>query len=679
MAKKILSHFFKTFNDNNIDLAEVLKLQRTIVREGVCQLHYSSKVVAAPAMIELNVQNKLDNLKIDVDCARFWEDCFEFGQKYYYVNSQWYRNTLDKKELAFNVVNLAKNIAEKYVVSDLKIDELSNFEIKNIKFQDDFLSYVSERNQTITVDTATRVINKDLKVAEIHSFLILAGISGTGKSRFVREQARCSAVKFGIDEGENFCLIPVRPDWHEPSDLLGYISRIDGIRYVATDFLKFIVKALIASIDSCNQNQITWKSVEKTAPYWLCLDEMNLAPVEQYFADYLAILETRKWLNGHYTCDSILKNTIFEELDEAPLIKLFEVLNISKKEFSFKSFDLFLQNELKEDPYKIYLNDFNAIIKHYKGLNNKSDFNLFELEVLEAQKIIAEYNSNYAKDKNNQFLAWSRSEGSKAGHGGFSAVAGKFVKYCDEVLSSSQVSIHNNLADYILKNGIPLPPNLIVAGTVNMDETTHGFSRKVLDRALSLDFNAFYKNDFDAFFEPTLAPKVLTYSTITQVQITDLSSTVDADGKKTIAFIKAINDKLKNTPFELAYRALNQALLLVAQWGQTTSTDEVENTRLLAAIWDDFLMMKVLPRIEGDDQKIGSGDDSILEQLAKILSGNSDFKVIWGADADDKTRPDLLQDGYDAVLGSKQIPCRSRAKLNWMIERMDRGYTSFWA
>ena len=67
MAKKILSHFFKTFNDNNIDLAEVLKLQRTIVREGVCQLHYSSKVVAAPAMIELNVQNKLDNLKIDVD------------------------------------------------------------------------------------------------------------------------------------------------------------------------------------------------------------------------------------------------------------------------------------------------------------------------------------------------------------------------------------------------------------------------------------------------------------------------------------------------------------------------------------------------------------------------------------------------------------------------------------
>jgi hypothetical protein len=48
-------------------------------------------------------------------------------------------------------------------------------------------------------------------------FLLLAGISGTGKTRFVREQAKTSQ-----QFAETYCLTSVRPDWHEPSDLLGY-------------------------------------------------------------------------------------------------------------------------------------------------------------------------------------------------------------------------------------------------------------------------------------------------------------------------------------------------------------------------------------------------------------------------------------------------------------------------
>ncbi|MFC3333481.1 hypothetical protein ACFOEM_13740 [Paenalcaligenes hominis] len=46
--------------------------------------------------------------------------------------------------------------------------------------------------------------------------------------------------------------------------------------------------------------------------------------------------------------------------------------------------------------------------------------------------------------------------------------------------------------DLFLQEGIGIPFNLIVAGTVNMDETTHGFSRKVIDRALSFDFGDFF-------------------------------------------------------------------------------------------------------------------------------------------------------------------------------------------
>ena len=71
-------------------------------------------------------------------------------------------------------------------------------------------------------------------------FILLSGLSGTGKTRFVKQQAK----RFRKDHS-NYCIVPVRPDWHEPSDLLGYISRLgnNGAEYIVTDFLVFIVAA----------------------------------------------------------------------------------------------------------------------------------------------------------------------------------------------------------------------------------------------------------------------------------------------------------------------------------------------------------------------------------------------------------------------------------------------------
>jgi len=114
-------------------------------------------------------------------------------------------------------------------------------------------------------------------------FILLAGISGTGKTRFVREQAKTSG-----QFTETFCLTSVRPDWHEPSDLLGYISRLNGAaEYVTTDVLQFIAKAWRAIADSgltveaqdCGDlGKRLVVSGERDAlvhvlPYWLCLDE----------------------------------------------------------------------------------------------------------------------------------------------------------------------------------------------------------------------------------------------------------------------------------------------------------------------------------------------------------------------------------------------------------------------
>jgi hypothetical protein len=445
-------------------------------------------------------------------------------------------------------------------------------DIENFKF-DQLVDEVDLANQG--VKEPSPIQNTSLS----KPFLLLAGISGTGKTRFVREQAELTG---SIDE--TYCLTSVRPDWHEPSDLLGYISRLSQQpHYVATDVLRFIVKAWREIIENIkrddNGNTVDWhgKELSEVRPFWLCLDEMNLAPVEQYFADYLSILETRCWndpkklsnsdLNYIYECDPLIKGSIFTSLDSE---------NDS--------------NQLK--PSSLLAKDL--------GFNLEDD-------------------------------------------------------------------LDKDIWDYFLEHGISIPFNLIVAGTVNMDETTHGFSRKVIDRALTFDFGEFFPNDFDAFFEPKSKPNALTYPTLTDGRnLAELESTFDKDGILSIQFLKTMNTVLDNTPFKLAYRALNELLLSVIT---QKPTDEIQ----LQAVWDDFLMCKVLPRIEGDIDKLTKGEatKNILEQLSAELS--QVLAKIWDAEV----RPDLFQTSVDES-SPLTLKCRSKAKLDWMNDQLKNGFTSFW-
>lgn len=123
--------------------------------------------------------------------------------------------------------------------------------------------------------------DKYLVAIQTKPFLLLAGISGTGKSRIVRELAFKSCPSYlrdkdGTSPG-NYCMIEVKPNWHDSSELLGYHSNIAG-KYQFKKFVRFLVKA----------------KMFPDVPFFVCLDEMNLAPVEQYFAEILSILETRK-------------------------------------------------------------------------------------------------------------------------------------------------------------------------------------------------------------------------------------------------------------------------------------------------------------------------------------------------------------------------------------------------
>ena len=84
-------------------------------------------------------------------------------------------------------------------------------------------------------------------------------------------------------------------------------------------------------------------------------------------------------------------------------------------------------------------------------------------------------------------------------------------------------------------------------------------------------------------------------------------------------------------------------------------------------------MTKVLPRIEGDSEKLQDRDDgSLLDKLVAVLSDQ--FNEMWGVD---NVRPDLLRE--DIAGKVLKISCRSKKKINWMQDRLSsNGFTSFW-
>ena len=81
--------------------------------------------------------------------------------------------------------------------------------------------------------------------------------------------------RWTLHSSANFELIQVKPNWHNSMDVIGYLSNIPSPHYVFTPFIEFIVKA--------------WQHPE--VPFFLCLDEMNLAPVEEYFAEFLSAID----------------------------------------------------------------------------------------------------------------------------------------------------------------------------------------------------------------------------------------------------------------------------------------------------------------------------------------------------------------------------------------------------
>lgn len=285
-------------------------------------------------------------------------------------------------------------------------------------------------------------------------FAILSGVSGTGKTRLAELFAEAMT---GHHAGQ-FRLLPVRPDWNDSAALLGYHNLLAN-RYVSTPFLELARRAALPE--------------NRQRAFFVCLDEMNLARVEHYLADYLSALESR----------------------------------------------------------------------------------------------------------------------------------------------AHRIPLHEDVPDLVL------PPNLFVTGTVNVDETTHGFSRKVLDRANTLDFDeppvlagaigskGSARLDEDLGASPAARQTLFLNARAANVgRARERLSRLDsAFPDRALSALQAVNDLLYTHRLHFAYRVRDDVLMFLAnsfdaETGAGLLLPEQETNFTLAL--DLQITQKVLPKLHGPSETL---------------------------------------------------------------------------
>ncbi len=325
-------------------------------------------------------------------------------------------------------------------------------------------------------------------------FVILSGISGTGKTKIVQLFAESLGA---TEENGQFTLIPVRPDWSDGSDLIGY-ENIKG-EFQPGPFTKVLAEA----------NRLE----NRHKPYFVLLDEMNLARVEYYFSDLLSVMESRKIINGDFLSTPVVN---------------------------------------REETGTLYLRD-----------------------------------------------------------------------------------------------------NIYIIGTVNMDETTHPFSPKVLDRANTIEYNDVYINNF-GFLSTIAEPKSVS---ISNEQISGKYLTIkDAfyEQEELILditdWLMEINAILEPTKSHFGYRVRDEVCFYMIY-------NEKEELMDRNNAFDHQLHQKILPRLTGNDLKT----EHALKELFRFCTNHK-----WA-------EQDIKQ-----ILEEARFK-KSAEKLSNMIVKIQHdGFTSFW-
>lgn len=372
---QILQTQYALNQKNNVLSQAIAKAQKLEVEHSEWQ-----HKIALQKKAEETMSKKIERLKAYVESKAEFLKSFEF---------------LDDEDFDFFVGNRS--------ASEQQGEHISFSQALDSNYSD-AVSYIQAYLKERDILYPRYIIENFLTLIRTNDLIVLAGDSGSGKTNLVQSFAKAIG---GVSK-----IIPVKPNWTSSEDLLGYYNPLEK-KYLATPFLEALIEA--------KQNP--------DIPYFICLDEMNLARVEYYFADFLSKLEER---NEQPTIQLYSDDEAAHVLAE--LKGVVSVISNAQEKFSkngIVDFVALMQDE-----------EINAEMKRAFGFSDKDSL----------------------------------------------------IKYHGD--------IRRMLAGVLgTPSSITIPANVRIIGAINIDETTHYLSPKILDRAHVMKFKSPLLTDWDAIFD----------------------------------------------------------------------------------------------------------------------------------------------------------------------------------
>ncbi len=209
---------------------------------------------------------------------------------------------------------------------------------------------------------------------------------------------------------------------------------------------------------------------------------------------------------------------------------------------------------------------------------------------------------------------------------------------------------------------IHLSENVYIVGTVNMDETTFPFSKKVLDRANTIEFsdvNLSLGKEISSTEYTEAVAVDNSYLKCEYMKFYDCYSDNSENIEKVIMLLDRINIALTVVSAQVAYRVRDEISYYVtyAQKFQLLSFDEA---------MDNAFLQKILPRIQGSSLSLRE----VFRELFKIMADSSNFE--------DNELLDQVEDYMKHSTANCRFP-KSAQKVAFMLRRFEEdGYTSYW-
>jgi hypothetical protein len=367
-------------------------------------------------------------------------------------------------------------------------------------------------------------IKNFLTLLKTHDIIVLSGLSGSGKTQIVKAFAEALG---GVAK-----IIPVKPNWTSSDDLIGYYNPLQ-MSFLPTPFTEAIVEAIN------NPNQL----------YFICLDEMNLARAEYYFADFLSKLEERS-----KQPEIELYANHEEELFVSEFSTLLNLIESSTNGKKIRSWQEFLDNE-------------EARKKFFEMLGNTDKESMLQLHSKMKRRLI------------------------------------DILKF---------------------PSTIKIPDNVRFIGAINVDETTHYFSPKILDRIHVVKFEnpLLFEEQVNSWFENTENEKEL----IPVYVQPNLFSQREEFPKVNNTELSAVTEKLKeiNQKFllplniDFGIRSIRQSLNYAKLNKSTFDYGDVLDISL-----NTVILQKIFPRFIFDGSETAKNGETkikVVEELQKFLA-----------------------------------------------------------